>query len=350
MQFFFDDGNQHVSGHGAPDLRLNRILARAQKVLDAQMLLDPFEEQFHLPTTLVQRGDGQGRQGRVVGQKHQRLSRLGVFVSNAPQLFGISFRHVKAVKRNRLIANHAGRSVGLDRINAMRIHAAFRARHKETPRLMHFVQAGEIQIASIHHVKRARFDGQDVEHIDIPHLAVADVDERGNCAAQVQQRMHLHRRFGLPKWSPVEQTQAQVDGGGVQRVNRGIEFDGHRLFEVQLSRSQYQSHRQCVIDVPVAIVQRIRQRRTCWRTFQSHMKQLCLIGRETRLNVAQGLAPRQLREGHHAKQIGAIQGADSRIAVVPFDDATEILPRHVLHDLRKQRLAHVHVPPPVVKT
>lgn len=85
MVFLFDDGKQHVGGHGTPDLRLHRVLARAQKALDAQMLLDPFEEQRHLPAALVQRGKGQRRQRRVVGQKHQRLARHGGFVADAPQ-------------------------------------------------------------------------------------------------------------------------------------------------------------------------------------------------------------------------------------------------------------------------
>ena len=44
MKLFFDDGNQHVGGYGAPDLRLHRVLAGSQKTLDAQVLLDPFEE------------------------------------------------------------------------------------------------------------------------------------------------------------------------------------------------------------------------------------------------------------------------------------------------------------------
>ena len=49
-------------------------------------LLDPLEEQFHLPATLVQRGNRQRRQCRVVGQKNQRLARLRILESNAPQM------------------------------------------------------------------------------------------------------------------------------------------------------------------------------------------------------------------------------------------------------------------------
>ncbi len=59
MKSFFDDGNQHVSRHGAPDLRLDGVLAVAQELLDSQVLFDPFEEQFDLPAVLVERCDGQ---------------------------------------------------------------------------------------------------------------------------------------------------------------------------------------------------------------------------------------------------------------------------------------------------
>jgi len=72
------------------------------------------------------------------------------------------------------------------------------------------------------------------------------------------------------------------------------------------------------------------------------VKQLGLIGCQARFDVAQGLAPSQLREGHHAKQVGAVQGTYTCIAAVTVDDAAKGLPRDVLHDLRKQRLAHVH--------
>jgi hypothetical protein len=57
LEFFPDDGDEHVGGHGAPYLRLHGVLAVAEEMLDAQMLLDPLEEQLDLPATLVQRRD-----------------------------------------------------------------------------------------------------------------------------------------------------------------------------------------------------------------------------------------------------------------------------------------------------
>jgi hypothetical protein len=97
----------------------------------------------------------------------------------------------------------------------------------------------------------------------------------------------------------------------------------------------------------VPLIQRIRQRRAGGYALQPHVKQLGVIGGQTNLDIAQGLAPRQLREDHHTKHIGAVQSAYSRISVVTFDDSAKGLPRHVLHHLRKQRLAHVHASPQV---
>ena len=67
-------------------------------------------------------------------------------------------------------------------------------------------------------------------------------------------------------------------------------------------------------------------------------------------DVSKGLAPGELGEDHHAKQVGAAQHAHTRIALVALDDPTEGLPRHELHHLREQRLAHVHASPQVVQT
>ena len=80
----FGDGAQHAGGHGAPDLRLHRVLARDQKMLDEQMLLDPFEEQIHLPTALVERGDGQRWQAVLLVRNTSALPDLGAFEADTP--------------------------------------------------------------------------------------------------------------------------------------------------------------------------------------------------------------------------------------------------------------------------
>src|SRR5665213_1322664 len=75
-----------------------------------------------------------------------------------------------------------------------------------------------------------------------------------------------------------------------------------------------------------------------------------MVGLQANLDVAQGLAPSELREGHDAKQIGATKRAHTCIALMPFNDACKGFPRHKLHHLRKQRLANVHAALQVIES
>ena len=61
MESFSNDGDKYIGGDGNPDLGLYRIFGSSVEDLDAEMLLDPFEEQFDLPSAFVEFGDGQGR-------------------------------------------------------------------------------------------------------------------------------------------------------------------------------------------------------------------------------------------------------------------------------------------------
>ena len=64
MQTFLCNGDQQVGRYGNPYLRLHRVFAGAEEHLDAQVLLDPFEEQFHLPALAVQVGNQLGLQDK----------------------------------------------------------------------------------------------------------------------------------------------------------------------------------------------------------------------------------------------------------------------------------------------
>jgi len=159
-------------------LRLDGILAVAQELLDSQVLLEPFAEQFDLPTILVKFGDGQRRQDKMVGLEFECLAALDLFESNAPQVLGVMFHNVKPVEQDRLIANNSGRPIDLCRINSASIHIGFGARHEEPARLVQGLKTRETQVAAIHDIERTRFGRHEVQHVELEHLAVADVDKR----------------------------------------------------------------------------------------------------------------------------------------------------------------------------
>ena len=67
-------------------------------------------------------------------------------------------------------------------------------------------------------------------------LAIGDVNETGDVASQVQQGVQLDDRLGRAKRGPGKHRQAQVDGAGVERVDRSVEFQSKRLLGLQGSR------------------------------------------------------------------------------------------------------------------
>ena len=80
MEAFSDDGNKDIGGNGDPYLGFYRIDGRSVEGLDAEMLLDPFEEQFDLPSALVEIGNGQRRKDKIVSKKNELFFPFGIEV------------------------------------------------------------------------------------------------------------------------------------------------------------------------------------------------------------------------------------------------------------------------------
>ena len=84
---------------------------------------------------------------------------------------------------------------------------------------MQFVQTPEIEVTAIHHIERAGFEAELIQNIDLVNLAMCNDHHSWDAAAQVEQRVQFHRSFVLAKLGPGKKCQAQIDGGGIERVN-----------------------------------------------------------------------------------------------------------------------------------
>ena len=129
LEFFLEGGHEHVDTDGDPDLDLHRVGGSPIERLDPQVLFDPLEEQFDLPATLVELGDGQSRKSEVVGEKDEALAGLGIDVADAPEGSRILLRCLGAGQHDRLVAAEPGRLVDGPRTRGGRTRdCAWRAR------------------------------------------------------------------------------------------------------------------------------------------------------------------------------------------------------------------------------
>ena len=160
MQTFFQDGDEQINGDGAPDLRAHGVFARAEKGFDAQMLLDPFEEQFDLPAAAIELRDGQRGHGEVVGQKDQGLARGGIALADAAERSGIIVLGLQAGQPDGLVETQAGGFIHGPGVTAGAAEVLLGAGDEESPALMQPMPAGEVQVAAIHFFRRQGRDGR----------------------------------------------------------------------------------------------------------------------------------------------------------------------------------------------
>ena len=83
-ELLFHDGDQHVNGDHHLELGFHGVLRGTVKGFDAEVLLDPAEEQFDLSTGSIELCDGQGREQKIVGEENQAPVVVGIEVVDAP--------------------------------------------------------------------------------------------------------------------------------------------------------------------------------------------------------------------------------------------------------------------------
>jgi len=346
MQAFLGNGDQHVGADCDPDLRLDRVLVGAIKRLDAQMLLDPFEKQFDLPALAIQVRNQRGFEGEVVGQKSYSFARL-VLDYYTSQRGGIVLAGIKEGQHTCLVAHdvRTGSVHGVG-VTPLELGIGLGTGDEEGVGLMDHKQSLEIQVPAIEQVVRARLDVQQVQGVDLVGLAVADVDECGDGAAQVQQGVQFDSRFVRSKRCPWINRQAQVYRRSVEGVDRCVQVDRHRVLRIKRARHCNQVLREVGVDLPrpgcIGIGQGVARNGLA---AQPHVIQPLGLSTQIDLDVAQGLAVGQLSKGHGQELIHAGELLDLVIATVSGYASTKSAQWQKRHELRENKLALVHCGP-----
>ena len=247
-----------------------------------------------------------------------------------------------AGQHNGLVATDPTRLVGWVRVASSILGVGFGADDEETPRHVQGEEPLEVHAATVHDVESSRLGQQNIEDVDIVQLAVGDMDEGGDVASQIQQGMELDGRLGGAKVRPRKDRQAQVDGGGVESVDRIVEIKSQFLVGME-GTGRYGSRTG-------------RNRRGCasrgvrwlWteccapRSGNADPLQLALMCTQTDFDPAQTLAVGQLGEGHDQVLVEAAKALHITLALIAGNTPAEAMHGKVIHDLGKNEFACVH--------
>ncbi len=342
MQTFFQNGDEQVNGDGAPDLGAHRIGRRAVKGFDAQMLLDPFEEEFDLPASAIELGDGQRWDGKVVGQKDQHLAGFGIAITDASQRGGIIVPGIQAGHHDSLVEAQAGGFVHRAGVTACAAKVLFGAGDKESAALVDAIPAGEVEVAAIHDVKRTGFPDELVEDVDIMKTASGDNDDGRKVALEGQQGVEFDRGLVPAESRPRKKREAEVNGGGVQRIGGGLEFKAERLIGVKRGGLLDEYLGEVGKDAPVPPFVGHRQRVAGGRLADAGVIEFWAEGRQTGFDVAQTFAPRQLGKRQHEELFVGGQLTDAEVAVVTGDTLVEFVFGQEVEELGEDGATFVH--------
>lgn len=185
------------------------VLTALTEALDVQMLLEPLEEQFHLPAAFGQPRDGQRRPGEVVAQIGGETLGFLVEESDVPQASGISLSAERDCQLDELVGTPARVLFDRHGMHPRVVRRTLCSNHEEGPKLVEGVEAEKIQIPAVHHAEGAGFDRHLVQRMDVVEFPVADMDEHRNGAAQIQQRMQFDGALGAPEAGPAERAQSR---------------------------------------------------------------------------------------------------------------------------------------------
>src|ERR1017187_7708892 len=342
MQTFFQNGDEQINGDGGPDLGAHRVGRGAVKGFDAQVLLDPFEEEFDLPAAPIELGNGQSWHGEVVGQEDEGFAGAGIAIADAAERVRVIALGEQTGHHHGLVKTQAGGFVHGTGVTAGATKVLSGTGDEESAALVQPMPAGEVEIAAIHDVKRTGLPDQLVEEVDVMHTASGDNDDGGKVALEGQQRVQFDGGLVPAESSPRKEREAQVNGGGVQRISRRLEFKVERFIGVKRGRLLDEDVGEVGKDTPVPLFIGHRQRVAGGGLPDAGMIELRAEGRQTGFDVAQTFAPRQLGKRQHEELFVGGQLADAEVAVVTGDTLVEFVFGQEVEELGEDGATFVH--------
>ncbi len=288
------------------------------------MLLDPFEEQFHVPTFAVEFCYGQGFIAEMVCQETVDVAGGEVFVSDHPQFLGITLGGLIGGEFDNLISYDAGVLVDRIGLDDFVLHIVLRPSNEECSILVYPVEeTEEVKISLIHHIDGTHFYAEFIQHPDIVNGSICEIDECGDVAAQVEKRMHLHTSLCFTESGPWTELQAEADSAAVEGIDRIVKVKPEgRIISIERPNSLNKNLTEVPVDTPVAEFICLSQCVT--RNSVTDTAHIQLVGdsRQARFDVPEAVLVRVLRHAHHQELVVAGEVPDT---IVPVYRVTQLL-------------------------
>lgn len=342
MKHLSGNGKQQVIADGNPYLRVYCILAGSVECLDVQMLFDPFEETFHLPTFPIKFSNGQVRMCEVIGQEPIDISRGIILIHNHTECIRIPSGGFQSRQPDSGIANNSGAFINRMLFHHLILHVVLSPGDEESPLAMKVEeQLLEIHISLVHEVIITRLYGHEAHGFGVMDRGFRQINKCGNRSPQIQQGMHLYTTFIMMKPCPWTELQAKFHRTAVEGKDDSVHVESGRLFAVQVSRLCNQYLTEVVIDPPILGSVNMCQSRAL-DIFDSGSIQLGGQGNQRCINAAQAILTGELGKTHHHELVSAFELDGRSVAIVSLYAFIKLISRYERHYLSEYGLSLIH--------
>ena len=225
LEVVLDNGNEAVGNDGDMYLYAHCILRFSPESFDLEMLLDPLEEQLHLPPILVEQGNVLRTEIEVVRVVNEAPLKFRGIVDNPSDdsrvlllvlLLGeadtLVFEHIVSPIQDALpVDNLVGRLPLLPD-------------DEECPEHVDAIESGEVKVSSVKHIARQRLVCKPIHRVDIVNLGIGNPVEYGDFRSDVNLCVNPDARLGSSELCPSEYGHAEVDGCGVDGIESAMQL------------------------------------------------------------------------------------------------------------------------------
>lgn len=336
-----ETGYHQVNADCDPYLSSHGVLGCAEKCFNAQVLFDPLEEQFDLPTAFVDGRDIMCRQVEVIRQEDQTLSSFGIKETDTSEFFRVVSLTFVSAQPNGLIAAQAAGLVDWTRLIQAESHITFCSDNKVGVRTLNSKESGKVKVSAVEDIDASGFKEHSIHEVNVMYRSVCNMHEDRDRTSQVNLSVKFNRGFSPAEMSPRKHRQTQINRGGIDGINHIVDVESVGVFAIKSPRLANQNLSECFVNTPVTMLVRISEISPSDITSDAHAVEMRTAS-QTCFDISKTLPKSYLSKSHRKKLIpGGHTLARSRHRVKRHA-AVELLTMDEIRDLSENETSSVH--------
>ena len=225
FEVVFNDCNETVCDDCNVYLYSDCVLGFSPKLFDLEMLLNPLEEYFDLPSVPIQERNILSCKIKVIRVVSERSLKIGRIVNDSSNSNRVIFFVPLASEANGLVTQYVVLSFKpiFSCFNGI-VWLELLSYDKESPRLFNGEESGKVKVASIKHIASKRLVCKPIHRVDIMYFCIGDSIEYWYLGSDINLSVDSDTRLCASELSPFEYRHTEVNGRGVNSIEPTMQF------------------------------------------------------------------------------------------------------------------------------